>query len=133
MSKEYNLFNDVSSFVDKAAKYTDHPKGLIEQIKSCNSIYQFNFPLRRDDGQYETIEGYRVQHSHHKLPTKGGIRFHPDSTIEEVETLAFWMTFKCAVMNLPYGGGKGAVMSITPPRGCGTAMRRARSTSFAIV
>lgn len=109
MSKEYNLFNDVSSFVDKAAKYTNHPKGLIEQIKSCNSIYQFNFPIRKDDGEYEVVEGFRVQHSHHKLPVKGGIRFSTEVDVSEVMGLASLMSFKCALLDVPFGGAKGGV------------------------
>lgn len=109
MSKKYNLYNDVSGFVDAAAKYTDHPKGLIEQIKSCNSIYQFNFPLRKDNGDYEVIEGFRVQHSHHKLPVKGGIRFSMEVEVGEVMGLASLMSFKCALLDVPFGGAKGGV------------------------
>lgn len=109
MKKDYNLFKEVSGFVDEAARYTDHPKGLIEQIKTCNSIYQFNFPIRRDNGEYEVIEGFRVQHSHHKLPVKGGIRFSTEVEVTEVMGLAALMSFKCALVDVPFGGAKGGV------------------------
>ncbi|MGB5927946.1 MAG: Glu/Leu/Phe/Val dehydrogenase dimerization domain-containing protein, partial [Cyclobacteriaceae bacterium] len=72
---DYNMFEEVSAYLDKAAEFTDIPAGLLDQIKQCNTILQFNFPIKRDDGSYLVIEAYRVQHSHHKLPTKGGIRY----------------------------------------------------------
>ncbi len=65
--------------------------------------------IRMDDGSRKSFIAWRCRYDDTRGPTKGGIRYHPDSTVEEVETLAFWMTFKCAVMNLPYGGGKGAI------------------------
>src|SRR5690606_18731979 len=109
MKSEYNLFNEVSGFVDAASRYTDHPKGLIEQIKACNSVYQFNFPLHRDNGDYEVIEGFRVQHSLYKLPVKGGIRFSTEVEVNEVMGLAALMSFKCALVDVPFGGAKGGV------------------------
>ncbi|EOZ95122.1 NAD-specific glutamate dehydrogenase [Indibacter alkaliphilus LW1] len=115
MSKkiEYSLFDDVSGFVDDAAKHLDLHPGLLDQIKQCNSIYKFNFPLRNDDGTYETLTGYRIQHSHHKLPVKGGIRYSEHVDEEEVKGLAALMTYKCALVNVPFGGAKGGV-SIDP-------------------
>lgn len=115
MSKkvEYSLFNDVCGFVDDAAKHMDLHPGLLDQIKQCNSIYKFNFPLRNEDGTYETMTGYRVQHSHHKLPVKGGIRYSDHVDEEEVKGLAALMTYKCALVNVPFGGAKGGV-SIDP-------------------
>ncbi|PSL07994.1 Glu/Leu/Phe/Val family dehydrogenase [Cecembia rubra] len=111
--KEYSLFDDVCGFVDEAAKYMDVHPGLLEQIKQCNSIYKFNFPLRNDDGSYEVITGYRIQHSQHKLPAKGGIRYSTHVNEEEVKGLAALMTYKCALVNVPFGGAKGGV-SIDP-------------------
>ncbi len=93
---------------DQAAALTDHPPGLLEQIKQCNSLYVVQFPLRTSRG-YEVIKGWRAQHSHHKLPVKGGIRFSEDANADEVIALASLMTFKCAVMDIPFGGAKGAV------------------------
>ncbi|SNS22647.1 glutamate dehydrogenase (NAD(P)+) [Belliella buryatensis] len=111
MSKEqaYSLFDDVCGFVDDAAKHMNLNAGLIEQIKQCNSIYKFNFPLRNEDGTYETLTGYRVQHSHHKLPVKGGIRYSEHVNEDEVKGLAALMTYKCALVNVPFGGAKGGV------------------------
>lgn len=115
MSKktEYSLFDDVCGFVDDAAKHMDLHPGLLDQIKQCNSIYKFNFPLRNEDGTYETMTGYRIQHSHHKLPVKGGIRYSEQVDEEEVKGLAALMTYKCALVNVPFGGAKGGV-SIDP-------------------
>ncbi|MCH7396674.1 Glu/Leu/Phe/Val dehydrogenase [Belliella sp. DSM 107340] len=107
--KDYSLFQDVCGFVDDAAKHMNLNPGLIEQIKQCNSIYKFNFPLRNDDGTYETLTGYRVQHSHHKLPVKGGIRYSEHVNEDEVKGLAALMTYKCALVNVPFGGAKGGV------------------------
>jgi glutamate dehydrogenase (NAD(P)+) len=106
---KYSLFNDVSSFVDDAARYMDIHPGLINQIKQCNSVYEFSFPLRLDDGTYEVLTGYRVQHSHHKTPTKGGIRYSEQVNADEVKGLASLMTYKCALVDVPFGGAKGGV------------------------
>ena len=107
--KEYSLFEEVSSFIDEAAAHMDLHPGLVDQIKQCNSIYKFNFPVRKQDGSYEVIKGYRVQHSHHKLPVKGGIRYSELVNEQEVMGLAALMTFKCAMVNIPFGGAKGGV------------------------
>ena len=113
--KNYSLFDDVCGFVDEAASLMDIHPGLLDQIKQCNSIYKFNFPLKNDDGTYQVIKGYRVQHSHHKLPVKGGIRYSTHVDEEEVKGLAALMTYKCALVNVPFGGAKGGV-SIDPTK-----------------
>jgi glutamate dehydrogenase (NAD(P)+) len=114
-AQERSFFGDVSQHVDRAATFTKHPAGLIEQIKECNSVYHFQFPLRQPDGGVEVISAWRVEHSHHKLPVKGGIRYSPDVTEDEVKALAALMTYKCAIVNVPFGGGKGAIR-IDPSR-----------------
>lgn len=105
----YSFFHSVEQSFDKAAKFTKWEKGLLEQIKACNSIYSMKFPVKMDDGRIEVIEGYRVQHSQHKTPCKGGIRFSMAVNQDEVMALASLMTYKCAIVNVPFGGGKGGI------------------------
>ncbi|HET9430398.1 MAG TPA: Glu/Leu/Phe/Val dehydrogenase [Chitinophagaceae bacterium] len=109
MSDNYSFFGAVERSFDKAAKFTKWDLGILEQIKECNAVYQMRFPLKRDDGSIEVIEAYRVQHSHHKTPCKGGIRFAAEVNQDEVMALAALMTYKCAIVNVPFGGGKGGI------------------------
>jgi glutamate dehydrogenase (NAD(P)+) len=107
-TKQQNFYESVQRNFDKAAKRTDLPKGLLDQIKVCNSIYQMNFPVKIGD-DYKVIEAFRVQHSHHRMPTKGGIRYSHLVNQEEVMALAALMTYKCALVDVPFGGAKGGV------------------------
>lgn len=109
MSQSYSFFQSVERSFDKAATFTKWDKGLLEQIKACNSIYSMRFPVRMDDGRIEVIEAYRIQHSQHKTPCKGGIRFSEAVNQDEVMALAALMTYKCAIVNVPFGGGKGGI------------------------
>lgn len=95
--------------LDEAASHLKIDADVIEKLKYPRETTKMRLMIRMDDGSRKSFLAWRCRYDDTRGPTKGGIRFHPDSTIEEVETLAFWMTFKCAVMNLPYGGGKGAV------------------------
>jgi glutamate dehydrogenase (NAD(P)+) len=99
----------VKMIFDKAGPHTSVPEDWISYIKACNTAIRFNIPLRRDDGKIETITCYRAQHSHHKLPVKGGTRYANNVSISEVEALSFLMTFKLAVVQVPFGGAKGGI------------------------
>ncbi len=109
MTGEKNFFDEVNQYFDDAARSTSYPPGLLDHIRRCNSVYRFSFPLRRDDGRIEVIDGWRVEHSHHKLPVKGGIRYSPEVYEEEVMALAALMTYKCAIVDVPFGGAKGGI------------------------
>lgn len=109
LQKHYSFFENVNKTFDKAAAFTKWDPGVLEQIKECNAVYQMKFPVRMDDGRIEVIEAYRVQHSQHKTPCKGGIRFAAEVNQDEVMALAALMTYKCAIVNVPFGGGKGGI------------------------
>lgn len=111
MSGNFNFYKAVENYFDKAAEKLDYPKGLLEQIKVCNAILSVNFPVKMGpNGEtIEVIEAYRVQHSHHRLPTKGGIRYSMAVDQDEVKALAALMTYKCAIVDVPFGGAKGGI------------------------
>lgn len=93
---------------DRAARYVKAPADLVEYIRACHSLYSIKFPVRIR-GAVHIFHAYRAEHSHHRTPTKGGIRYAPDVDLDEVAALAALMTLKCAIVNLPFGGAKGAI------------------------
>jgi glutamate dehydrogenase (NAD(P)+) len=95
---------------DKVADLLDLDVGTREMLRTPMREYQFNIPVRMDDGTVRVFRGFRVQHNDARGPSKGGIRFHPQETIDTVRALSMWMTWKCAVVDIPLGGGKGGVV-----------------------
>ncbi|MER2536711.1 MAG: Glu/Leu/Phe/Val dehydrogenase dimerization domain-containing protein, partial [Rhizobiaceae bacterium] len=102
---EHTMLEDALIRLDDAAAHLDIDPDVIEKLKFARETTKVRLMIRMDDGSRKSFLAWRCRYDDTRGPTKGGIRFHPDSTVDEVETLAFWMTFKCAVMNLPYGGG----------------------------
>lgn len=104
-----SLLGQIEESFDRAAALTGHDKHILAQVRSCNSVYRMEFPIKRDDGSIEVIRAWRAEHSHHKLPTKGGVRYSPDVNESDVMALAMLMTFKCAIVDVPFGGAKGGI------------------------
>lgn len=104
-----SFHESVSHYFNRAAAHAKLEEGLVEQVRCCNSAYRMRFPVRADDGRITVIEAFRAEHSHHRQPTKGGIRFSPHVTMDETIALAALMTYKCAVVGVPFGGAKGGV------------------------
>jgi len=110
MSTDQSFLSSVIRQFDRAAAYTDFEPGLLAQVRECNAVYHMRFPVQLDDGRIEVVEAFRAEHSHHRLPTKGGIRMSLDVTENEVTALAALMTFKCAIVEAPFGGAKGGIV-----------------------
>jgi glutamate dehydrogenase (NAD(P)+) len=109
MNSEYNPYLNMLEVMERAAELLDLNKNDYEVLKYAERELKVAVPVEMDDGTIRVFEGYRVQHSSTRGPCKGGIRYHQDVNIDEVKALAAWMTFKCAVVNIPYGGAKGAI------------------------
>lgn len=104
-----SLEANVNHYFDRAAAFTDHPADVLSHIRACDAVYTVQFPVKHPDGRVEILRGWRAEHSHHRLPTKGGIRYSAVVDESEVKALAALMTYKCAVVDVPFGGAKGAV------------------------
>jgi len=102
------FFESVNRNFAKAAALLDYPRGLLEQIRVCNKVYYVQFPVRIR-GEIQVIQGWRAEHSHHRLPCKGGIRYSETVDQDEIMALAALMTYKCAIVNVPFGGAKGGI------------------------
>ncbi|MHC4226766.1 MAG: Glu/Leu/Phe/Val family dehydrogenase [Planctomycetota bacterium] len=103
------LFQEAIGRLSEAARFADVDSEAVERLKHPKAILQVSVPLRMDDGSLQVFTGYRVRHEDTRGPTKGGIRYHPNVSLAEVKALAFWMTFKCAVVGIPFGGAKGGI------------------------
>jgi glutamate dehydrogenase (NADP+) len=104
------IFDQARKRLDESLRYYQADSETIERLSKPKSALHVSVPVRMDDGSLKIYDGYRVQYSDILGPAKGGIRYHPNVSLDEVKTLAFWMTFKCAAAGLPYGGGKGGVI-----------------------
>ena len=109
MAKVYDPYENVVATMEEAMEVGKIDKTMFDIIKNPQRETKVYLPLEMDDGTVKVFEGYRVQHSNIRGPFKGGIRFHEDCTLSEVKALATWMSLKCAVANIPYGGAKGGV------------------------
>jgi glutamate dehydrogenase (NADP+) len=103
------LFEDARQRLDAALRYVTLTDDALEYLRHPKSSLAVSIPVRMDDGSLKVFQGYRVRYDDTRGPTKGGVRYHPNVSLDEVQSLAFWMTFKCAVLDLPYGGGKGGI------------------------
>jgi glutamate dehydrogenase (NAD(P)+) len=109
MSSTISFTEQVNEAFNRAASFTSHNPRLLAQIRECNFVCRFAFPVERDNGEIDVIRAWRAEHSNHKLPTKGGIRFSEDVNEDEVVALASLMTYKCAIVDVPFGGAKGGI------------------------
>ncbi len=106
--EDLNLNNIVNTQFDRAAQHVRVPRSLLEQIKACNNVYFMQFPVKVGK-DYRMFKAWRAEHSHHRKPLKGGIRFSLSVNQDEIMALAALMTYKCAIVNVPFGGSKGGV------------------------
>ncbi len=109
MSLGSSFLDQVNRAFDHAAGFTRHDPTLLANIKACKNLFYTSFPIKRDDGTIEVMHAWRAEHSHHKLPTKGGIRYAEAVDAEEMQALAALMTYKCALVDVPFGGAKGGI------------------------
>ncbi len=106
----YNPYHVAQSQFDKIAASLELDEGICQILRQPMREYQFTIPIRMDNGAVKVFNGFRVQHNDARGPAKGGIRFHPMETLDTVRALAMWMTWKCSVVNIPLGGGKGGII-----------------------
>lgn len=107
---KFNPWEMACQQLDTVAKKMNLDRNIHEKLRHCKRALIVSIPIRMDDGSVKVFEGYRVQHNLERGPAKGGIRYHPQVTLDEVKALAMWMTWKCAVVGIPYGGAKGGIV-----------------------
>ena len=105
-----NPWHQAMEQLDRAGRAMKLEPFALERLRHCKRILTVSVPVKMDDGSVKVFEGYRIQHNMDRGPAKGGIRYHPTVSLDEVKALSFWMTMKCAVVNLPYGGAKGGII-----------------------
>ena len=110
LSEKINPFEVALTQLEEASKILNLEKGMLEILSNPKRILTVSIPTRMDDGSIKVFTGYRSQHNDARGPHKGGIRYHPDVTLDEVKALSMWMTWKCAIANIPYGDGKGGII-----------------------
>ena len=132
MEKKYNPYENVLKIMDEAVQMGNLSTDMYEMIRNPQRELKVYLPIRMDDGTIKVFEGYRVQHSNIRGPFKGGIRFHQNTDLDEVKALATWMSLKCAVVNIPYGGAKGGITVDPSKLSKGELMRLTRRYTFAI-
>src|ERR1700747_1465993 len=108
--EDLNPFRIAQIQFDMAAEFLKLDQGLRQILRTPKRVLEVSIPTKMDNGQVKVFSGYRVQHNVARGPAKGGIRYHPSVTLDEVKALAAWMTWKTATVNIPYGGGKGGVI-----------------------
>ncbi len=133
MSLGSDFLAQVNLSFDRAAAFTNHDPTLLRNVKVCRNVYYTAFPIKKDDGTIEVIEAWRAEHSHHKLPCKGGIRYAADVDADEVRALASLMTWKCALVDVPFGGAKGGVRIAPKQYSVGELERITRRYTFELV
>ena len=104
-----SLFADASKRLEQALQHIDMSEDAIERLRHPKTSLSVSIPVRMDNGSLQVFQGYRVRYDDTRGPGKGGVRYHPNVTLDEVQSLAFWMTFKCALLDLPFGGAKGGI------------------------
>src|SRR3990167_6389084 len=107
--KSLGIFESAIFLMEKVSKIVKIPQEVLLQLREPTRTIKISFPLKLDSGKIIRISGFRVQYNNWQGPYKGGLRFHPQVNMDEVKALAFWMTIKNAVINVPFGGGKGGI------------------------
>src|SRR5204862_6920633 len=130
--EELNPFEIAKQQFDRAADYLELEQSLRNVLRSAKRQLIVSIPVRMDGGETKVFEGYRVQHNIARGPAKGGIRYHPNVSLDEVKALASWMTWKCATVGIPYGGGKGGVICDPKSMSRGELERLTRRYAFEI-